>query len=316
MVKTFDCVKCGGHHARPINRNCKVEKDKDTPMDTNKQILKELQSLSGRMTQMEDRIETLGSTSSSPARSHISSVSSQRSPAASERSRPAIESPEQDLLLPTLASLRQSRSIQEQVDSRIKELQGVEKGKFKSQRGGSETVWVKKEVAWPHNHVLGGSSKNRVSYDTLTVSQWVSGFATIIRDEKDLNTKNKMLEYLSEIMEDSHDFGWAAAKGSHAVLLCKMEEGRITWDETHKINRVRRAYAHRSTSSHQNTQSNKKSANKDHSMPCRYFQKNSCSHKGDHESGGRLYLHICSYCHAQGKNVAHPLKECRKTKNE
>ena len=66
----------------------------------------------------------------------------------------------------------------------------------------------------------------------------MSGFATIIRDEKDLNIKNKMLEYLSEIMEDSHDFGWAAAKGSHAVLLCKIEEGRITWDETHKIDRV------------------------------------------------------------------------------
>ena len=61
--------------------------------------------------------------------------------------------------------------------------------------------------------------------------------------------KNKMLEYLSEIMEDSHNFGWSAAKGSHAVLLCRMEEGRITWDETHKIDRIGRAYAYRSTSS-------------------------------------------------------------------
>ena len=59
--------------------------------------------------------------------------------------------------------------------------------------------------------------------------------------QNDLNVKNKMLEYLAEIMEDSHDFGWAAVKGSHAVLLCKMEEGRVTWDETHKIDRVRRA---------------------------------------------------------------------------
>ena len=100
-------------------------------------------------------------------------------------------------------------------------------------------------MAWPHNHQLGGSSKNRVNYDNLTISQWVSGFATIISDENDLNVKNKMLEYLAEIMKDSHGFGWAAAKSSHAVLLCKMEEGRITWDET---NRVRRAYAHRSTS--------------------------------------------------------------------
>ena len=72
------------------------------------QILKELQSLNGRMTQMEDKMEALGSTSSSPARSHVSSASSQKSPTASQR---------KDLLLPTLANLRQSRSIQEQVDT-------------------------------------------------------------------------------------------------------------------------------------------------------------------------------------------------------
>ena len=190
-------------------------------MDTNAQILKELQSLSGRMTQMEDKMEALGSTSSSPSKSHTSSLASQKSPTGSQRIRPAIESPEQDLLLPTLNNLRQSRSIQEQVDTQIKELQGLDKGKFKLQRGGSETIWIKKEVAWPHNRVLGSSSKNRVNYDSLTISQCVSGFATIIRDENDLTMKNKKLEYLAEIMEDSHDFGWAAAKGAHAVLLCK-----------------------------------------------------------------------------------------------
>ena len=316
MGKTFDCIKCGGHHVRPINRNCKIDKDKESPMDTNALILKELQSFSGRMTQMEDMVEALGSTSLSPAKSHTSSLASQKSPAGSRRIRPAIESPEQDLLLPTLNNLRQSRSTQEQVDTRIKELQGLDKGKFKSKRGGSETIWVKKEVAWPHNHVLGGSSKNRVNYDSLTISQWVSVFATIIRDEKNLTMKNKMLEYLAEIMEDSHDFGWAAAKGTHAVILCKMEEGRVTLDETHEIDRVRRAYAHRSTSFSPSAQNNKKSGSKDQSMLCRYYQKKSCSHKGDHETGARLYLHICSHCHSQGKNVVHSLKDCRKTKNE
>ena len=211
MVKTFDCIKCGGHHVRTINRNCKMEKDKDTPVDANSQILQELRNLSGRMTQMEDKMEALGSTVSSPARSKTSSMSPQRSPATSQRSQ-AMRSPEQDLILPSLSTLRQSRSVQEQVDTRICELQGLDKGKFKLQRGGSETIWVKKEVASPHNHVLGGSSKNRVNYDNLTISQWVSGFATIIRDESDLSIKNQMLEYLAEIIEDSHDFGWGLRK--------------------------------------------------------------------------------------------------------
>ena len=88
MGKTFDCNKCGGHHIRPINRNCKLEKNKDEPMDMNSQILKELKNLSGRMTQMEDRMEALGSTSSSPVKSHTSSLSPQKSTPASQRSRP------------------------------------------------------------------------------------------------------------------------------------------------------------------------------------------------------------------------------------
>ena len=45
MGKTFDCNKCGGHHIRPINRNCKNTKDNEQSMDTNAQILHELKSL-------------------------------------------------------------------------------------------------------------------------------------------------------------------------------------------------------------------------------------------------------------------------------
>ena len=47
MGKTFDCNKCGGHHRRPINRTCKLEKNKDEPMDMNSQILKELKKFKG-----------------------------------------------------------------------------------------------------------------------------------------------------------------------------------------------------------------------------------------------------------------------------
>ena len=67
------------------------------------------------------------------------------------------------------------------------------------------------------------------------MSQWVSGFAQLVREENNESVKNHMLDYLAELMEDSHDFGWQAAKGSHAVLLCK-----IQWQDTQKIDRLRR----------------------------------------------------------------------------
>ena len=64
-----------------------------------------------------------------------------------------------------------------------------------------------------------------------------------------------MLDYLINLLEDATDFSWASAKASHAVLLCRMEQGEIKgWAETKKTDRVRRAHAQRHVSTaHGNT---------------------------------------------------------------
>ena len=111
-----------------------------------------------------------------------------------------------------------------------------------------------------------------------------------------------MLEYLSEIMEDSHDFGWGAAKGARAVLLCKMEEDRLNWSETNKIDRIRMAYVHKIHSPGTSNQSTKRLGNKDQPTPCKVYQKSTCSHKADHETNGHMYLHVSSFCFTNGKN--------------
>ena len=254
--KLLDCVKCGGVHERLINSKCKNVIEKDTAsisesemsiQDSNALILQELKSLSSRMAVMQKKVQDKDSQQTSPI---VKSSVSQ------------IQDTEDDFLLPSISMLKQSHQIQRQVDERVKQLQTInEQGKFKSQTGGSETVYVKKEVPWPHNFVLGGSEKSRISYDALSLSQWVAGFSQIIREESNTDTRNQMLDYLTDLMEDSHDFGWQAAKGSHAVLLCRMEDGKITWDETSKIDRVRRAHAQRLTSGHsQNVQIKKVNA--------------------------------------------------------
>ena len=146
-----------------------------------------------------------------------------------------------------------------------------EQGKFKSQRRGSETIYVKKEVPWPHNYVLGGSKKSRVSYDVLTLSQWVAGFSQIIREETCTNTRNHILHYLTNLMVDSHDFGWQAAKGSHDVLLCRIEDDKVACDETSKIDRIRQAHAQRMTTGHSQNSQNKKSECKDKPVPWKFY---------------------------------------------
>ena len=54
-----------------------------------------------------------------------------------------------------------------------------------------------------------------------------------------------MLQYLKDIMSDATDFSWQNAKAAHVVLLCDMERGAVTWDNSDKIDRIRRAHAQR-----------------------------------------------------------------------
>ena len=98
------------------------------------------------MSKTEDKVQEIDE-KRSPARS-IAKASSKR----------REEGLDDDLVLPSMASLQSTNRIQSEVDARIKELQQIsDKGKCKSQRGGSETVFVKHEVPWPQKVILGGS---------------------------------------------------------------------------------------------------------------------------------------------------------------
>ena len=96
-------------------------------------------------------------------------------------------------------------------------------------------------MAWPQDSILAGTTKQRVTYDQLTLVQFVQGFSRNILDEPDEKVRECMLSYLNELMEDASDFAWGSAKAAHAVLLCEMERGTVTWHDTHRMDRIRRA---------------------------------------------------------------------------
>ena len=50
-----------------------------------------------------------------------------------------------------------------------------------------------------------------------------------------------MLNYLIDLLDDAQDFSWTAAKASHAVLLCRMEQGEVSGYD--QVDRIRRANA-------------------------------------------------------------------------
>ena len=80
-------------------------------------------------------------------------------------------------------------------------------------------IFVKERVKWPHEFVLAGSTKDRNTYNQLNITQWMSGFCRILRDENCQKIRDHMLDYSIALLDDSNDFSWQAAKASHAVLL-------------------------------------------------------------------------------------------------
>ena len=190
--------------------------------------------------------------------------------------------------------------------------------KHKSKRGGNVDVSVKRKVSWPHEPILGGVSRQRVTYDQLSLTQWVQGFCKNILEQKSSDRRDIMVSYLSDLMEDATDFSWQGAKAAHAVLLCEMERGSLQWEDLDRIDRIRRAHAQTHVSSRSGW-----AKPLDHSSRkpwyCKNYQFGTCVHSRDHESNGKIHKHVCSFCLSGGRQVGHPEKECphkKSSKNE
>ena len=82
-----------------------------------------------------------------------------------------------------------------------------------------------------------------MTYDQLSLTQWVQGFCRNVLEESDRGRRDIMISYLSDLMEDTTDFSWQGVKAAHAVLLCEMERGALHWEDSDRIDRIRWAHA-------------------------------------------------------------------------
>ena len=233
MPKLFYCSKCGEEHRRPVGSKCQLYvestsststtlRDENVNDSTNLQILSALNAVSCRLSAIEQRIDR----TEEQLQGHVktgSDIAGSLNASSTPLQDVGEESDAGDVVIPSTKFLKTSKSIQDAVDIRLQELAKLnEQGKFKSQRGNNDQVTVKQQIPWPQNYILAGTSKSRVTYDSLSSFQWMAGFSAIIREEKNVKIKNAMLEYMTDIMENAQDFGWATAKGAHALILCRL----------------------------------------------------------------------------------------------
>ena len=273
----------------------------------NLQILSQLSSISDRLNTLEKK----GAMKDLDPKKEKSSSKKKASP----QMAPVTVPPQQHatLNMPNLADIRNDALIQ--VDQRLKDLTNPDSTgtKIKSLRGGPVEVVVPNRVKWPQEFVLSGFKKERVQYDQLSVVQWVTGYCRILREEQNPQVKEHMIDYLIALMEDAHDFSWDVARASHAVLLCRMEQGEVkNYTETEKLDRIRRANAQRNTFSSTNDPQNSQKKTKGKVLNCSYYNQGTCVHQRSHDTKGVTYRHIYAFCFQQlGKTFNHSEPNCR-----
>ena len=130
--------------------------------------------------------------------------------------------------LPDLHTLRLDMYVQVQVEARIRQLsENDSKGtnpKYKSQQSDSVDIFVKERVKWPHEFVLAGNTKERVTYNQLNITQWMAGFCRITRAENCQQTKHHMLVILLPSLVILMIFGGKLKK---LVMLCYVRSNKV-----------------------------------------------------------------------------------------
>ena len=295
-----------------------------TTKNIQEQILKELQRVNSRLEVVENKVADTVTATQDPKKDIQKLSSFSKSKHVQKHCKhkkfcySSSESSSEDSDVPELSYLRSNKRIQKKVDDRLADLEKnfEAKGKsekLKSKRGGSVEVLVEKRVAWPHDVILGGQNRTRVTYDQLSLTQFAQGFIKNVLEEKSEKIREKMLMYFADLMEDATDFSWSNAKAANAVILCEMERGRLTWEDSDRLDRLRRAHAQKhSFSKSQNW------VRGENRKPwyCKSFQTGVCFHNKDHENGGKLYRHICAYCLRNGKQLPHGEKDCTFAKKQ
>ena len=186
----------------------------------NQQILSQLTAISVRLQKLEDKpvrktTDKSKIKGSRAGQQHKSTRVNKAESTQVEKSTPALtteccpQSGTSQIL--SLEYIRANNEIQCSVEERIKELQHLAKtcmseNKIKSQRGCQVDVFIKNRIKWPHEFVLAGSQKERVSYDQLTMGQWMTGFCRTMREENCIQNKDAMLDYLISLLDDSSEF--------------------------------------------------------------------------------------------------------------
>ena len=144
-----------------------------------------------------------------------------------------------------------------------------------------------------------GASRNTAQYDSLTPVQFITGFLRALQLASP-NDKENILAYGVDLFQDAVDVSWEVARGANSVVLQEIEQGRLTWSDSEKLQRVRTLYTQRAqvtdSTDKAYSQGGGNAVSASNKVVCRYYNFGKCPKDNNHVSSGKTYRHICSYC--------------------
>ncbi|KAL9965660.1 hypothetical protein ACROYT_G029497 [Oculina patagonica] len=106
----------------------------------------------------------------------------------------------------------------------------------KSLRSGKTVKPTSKVVRpqlWPHSELNLAACSKDVTYDKLTIEEFVAGYATILHSRK-LSTAEKIAreEHLIHLMYLAMTYEWHAVLAYHGAVLLEIERGHAAWGDS------------------------------------------------------------------------------------
>ena len=180
-----------------------------------------------------------------------------------------------------------------------------ERGKrhLKSGKTAKIATRVVRRQLWPHSELSMSYVSKNVSYDELTLEEFVAGYSAILLlPQVSSHERKHRTEHLGALMYLASIYEWTAVRSFHAAVLSEIERGRLHWGDSflHLENRTLAGL-------HKKTKDQKRPAPSSSNavLFCCDYQKGSCSHSKDHYAmlkGEKKWLcHICAACWVKDK---------------
>ena len=167
----------------------------------------------------------------------------------------------------------------------------------------SDTPHITLHLRWPNKSCVIGTARKHVTFDELSLGQFVIGFVNNVMDTQHLPTLKNMLSELVETVKLVENISWPIARGAFAASILKIEDESITWNDTPFLADHRLTYSQSAVFVGSTTMSpcpsritpGNESIKK---IACKWYNEGTCPHSADQldTTGTTLFKHVYLYC--------------------